>query len=560
MREMAEANGADLLVIDTGDRVEGSGLYDTSEPKGKYISDLFKEQQIDVICSGNHELYQQATSEREFLTTVPNFKGNYLASNIDILDPRTDEVVPLAQRFKKFTTENQGIRIVAFGFLFDFTGNYNNTFVQPVAETVQEPWFQEAIQDTEVDLFLVIGHVPVDSLEYNTIFRAIRQVKPNLPIQFFGGHFHIRDYVKYDSNSYGLASGRYMETIGFASITGLSTKDTKSISSISASPKFSRSYIDNNLFSYYHHTGRGEITFPTEHGENVSRMIEDAREALDLNTVYGCAPQNYWVSRVEYPSDDSIYSWITDQVLADTFAGKSGDNNYGLAVLNTGGIRFDIFKGPFTKDTLATISPFNSGFRYVKDVPYEKATGIIEVLNEQEKILAERLLDSHSTGSRFLAPPERMAVDHIFGHHNYESNSADSLPEGEGRPGQAPLYNSDFSSQPLIPGYTTRDDVGDDGDDTEHSPITFYAVPNCFQGLIPPPDVDENENSTPETVDFIYLDFIEPWLDVAAQIIGFDLDVERDSDVFLPGETLASVILDWVGKNWKCDDKVRTEL
>ncbi|KAK2760038.1 hypothetical protein FQN54_002774 [Arachnomyces sp. PD_36] len=557
MRELAEESDIDLLVVDTGDRVDGSGLYDTSDPKGKYITELFKEQQIDVICSGNHELYKQATSEREFLTMVPNFEGRYLSSNIDIFDPRTGDQVPLAQRYKKFTTEKQGIRIVAFGFLFDFTGNYNNTVVQPVAETVQESWFQEAIDDTEVDLFLFIGHVPVDSHEYQTIFRAVRQVHPDIPIQFFGGHFHIRDYVKYDSKSYGLASGRYMETIGFMSIDGLSTNDTRPDSASTTTPTFSRSYIDNNLFSFQYHTGLDESSFQTEHGETVSKMIEAARESLELNNVYGCAPKSLWVSRAEYPGDDSIYSWITEQVLVDAFSGQSGENKYGLAVLNTGGIRFDIFKGPFTKDTMYTISPFDNAFRYVKDVPYQKATEMIEVLNEQEKILAVGLSTSHLKSSQFLGPPERMAAHHDAGYDDY---GTDSLQQGEGHSDQVPLSHLDSPNLPLTPGYITRDDAGDDGDDTEHTPIKHYQSPNCFHGLIPPPGADNLDDSTPETVDFIYVDFIEPWLDVAAQIVGLDLEVKRDSREFMPGTTISSVILDWVTENWKCDEKVRTEL
>ncbi|KAJ9653964.1 hypothetical protein H2198_006952 [Neophaeococcomyces mojaviensis] len=37
----------------------------------------------------------------------------------------------------------------------------------------------------------------------------------------------------------------------------------------------------------------------------------------------------------------------------------------------------------------------------------------------------------------------------------------------------------------LVPGYTTLDDLGCDGDDTIHSPITFYEVPNCIQAIFP---------------------------------------------------------------------------
>ena len=55
MKEKAEREGADLLLVDTGDRIEGNGLYDASDPRGKYTRRIFQEQPIDVICIGNHE-------------------------------------------------------------------------------------------------------------------------------------------------------------------------------------------------------------------------------------------------------------------------------------------------------------------------------------------------------------------------------------------------------------------------------------------------------------------------------------------------------------------------
>merc|ERR1711881_590381 len=55
----------------------------------------------------------------------------------------------------------------------------------------------------------------------------IRGVQWDVPIAFLGGHSHIRDYKKYDSKSAALESGRYMETIGFMGIDGLSTHKDK---------------------------------------------------------------------------------------------------------------------------------------------------------------------------------------------------------------------------------------------------------------------------------------------------------------------------------------------
>lgn len=551
MRQKAEAEGSDLLVIDTGDRIEGNGLYDTSEPKGVYTSKIFKQQHIDVLSSGNHELYKQNSSEREYLVTVPNFHGNYLASNIDIIDPDTGDLVPLAPRFKKFTTKKQGIRIVAFGFLFDFNGNYNNTAVKKVEDTVKEDWFQEAIRDKDVDLFLVAGHVPVHSKEYETIFKEIRTIKWDTPIQFFGGHFHIRDYAKYDAKAYGLASGRFMETIGFMSISGLSTKkQKKGHDAGSTALSFNRRYIDNNLLSYYHHTGLNESTFPTSDGKEVSDMIEQARRELKLDRLYGCAPDNFWMSRAPYPDENSIFTWLEKKVIPETLNEKARSSKPAMAIINTGAIRFDLFKGPFTQDTAYILSPFVSGFRYTKGVPYDKATKILEILNKQEKVLSEQLASSPFQTS-FLAPPEQLGRPEYIIPQAYDgfAHSGDQIPFTDKDPD-------------LIPGYTTKDDAGTDGDDTVHSPLSFYNVPNCIQSFIPVRNpslpikhhsAGTNIDAVPETVDLVYLDFIEPWIDVAAKFAGLDFDINTDTDVYMDGATLTTLILEWVQKNWACD-------
>ncbi|EEH43956.1 uncharacterized protein PADG_00245 [Paracoccidioides brasiliensis Pb18] len=564
IRKMVEAEGADLLLIDTGDRIEGNGLYDSSDPKGLYTADIFTQQHIDVICSGNHELYKQNSSEDEYLITVPNFKGSYLSSNIDIIDPQSGQRVPLAPRFKKFTTAKQGIRIVAFGFLFDFKQNYNNTIVQPVEEAVKEQWFQDAIRDKDVDLFLVIGHVAVQSEEYTTIYKAIRGMNWDTPIHFFGGHFHIRDYAKYDEKAYGLASGRFMETIGFASINGVSTGGKKSPASANLS--FFRRYIDNNLWSFYYHTGLNESTFPTEQGKNVSKMIEDARLALNLDHTHGCPTHNLWMSRAPYPHNASVYSWLENRVLPDILRAGLRADKTGMAIINTGAIRFDIFKGQFTRDSAYMLSPFTSGFRYVKDIQVEKAKQVLEVLNRQMKILT-KMPQSTLSSSAFLSPPEQQAIDSgIVVNDDYDNNHHQNQIHMNNAQDQIPLFssNDDDDENPnppticRIPGYTTKDSVGDDGDDTIHTPINFYSVPNCISAMLPPsssPSATATMSSISadtDTVDLVYIDFIEPWMDLAFKFVGLDVDIEKDTETFLAGKTLKTIIVKWVEENWRC--------
>ncbi|KAF4497393.1 5^ nucleotidase [Fusarium agapanthi] len=530
MRKRADEQGSDLLVIDTGDRIEGNGLYDASSPKGLFQYDIYAEADIDILCTGNHELYKAYSADKEHNTTVPNYKGKYLASNLDYIDFKTGDRVPQAQRYKKFKTKNQGLEIVAFGFLFDFTGNANNTVVQPVEDTVKEDWFQEAIRE-KPDLFVVIGHVGLRMEEFKVIFTAIRKQNWHIPIAFFGGHAHVRDAVQYDSKAFAIASGRYFETIGWMSIDGINKGSTKELEA-AASPTFTRRYIDNNLYGLHYHTGLNESTFPTVDGKRVTQMITRARKALQLDYKFGCAPKTLWMTRTKHTDEDSIYYWISKQLLPDIITRKDRKDKARLAIFNTGGIRFDIFKGGFTRDSTYAVSPFTSGLSYIPDVPYKAASKVIDLLNSAGRILSESGADV-----KFLAMPEQVfpapAMKAMF-----EANKED---EDENR-----LELRSFLDKPdLTSGYTTKDDIGTDGDDTIHEPVKFYEQPNCIQAEINMP-----EKGDPETVDFVFLDFIQPWIIPALKFAGAgdysDADVQR----YIDG-TFTYHMAQWISKNWQ---------
>ena len=517
----------DLLLVDTGDRVEGNGLYDASKPKGDYTYDIYREQHIDLICTGNHELYQAPTADLEYERTVPNYRDSYIASNLDYIDPKTGKQVPMAQRYRKFRTKNQKLDIVAFGFIFDFTGGANNTVVRPVAQTVRDEWFQKAIRE-KVDVFVVIGHVGIRMDEFRTIVAAIRRANPLTPIAVLGGHAHVRDATTYDDRSFALASGRYFETIGWLSVDGIG----KEPAGTGASPlAFRRRYIDNNLLGLYHHSGRDESTFATAHGRNVSATITRARHALSLDKTYGCAPQDYWVSRAPFGSKDSVYTWLQDEVLPDVVVNEARKDKARLAILNTGTIRFDIFKGAFTRDTTYIVCPFLSGFRYIPDVPYRVAKKVVRLLNEAGPMFAQAGLDS-----RLLAIPEqwdgRMA----------QAASMPRLRTGGGP--QKPLGGDGGDKPVLVGGYTTHDDIGRDGDDAVHAPLDFYHSPNCFDAEIGFPEGD------PEVVDMVFLDFIQPWIILALKFSGGGGYTSRDVDVYLEG-TFTELMAKWIHENWK---------
>ena len=103
---------------------------------------------------------------------------------------------------------------MAFGVLFDFTGNSNASRITKATQMVNQTWFTDAVNYSEpIDLFLVIGHNPVrttvSASTFAPVLSAIRKLKPDTPIQVFGGHTHIRDFVVYDNKATGLEAGRF---------------------------------------------------------------------------------------------------------------------------------------------------------------------------------------------------------------------------------------------------------------------------------------------------------------------------------------------------------------
>lgn len=488
LRRITHSRNQDLLLIDSGDRHDGNGLSDITSPNGLKSTPIFIKQDYDLLTIGNHELYLWENSKQEYETVVNHFQDKYVCSNVDI---RLDNglFVPLGLKYKYFTTPIRGIRVLAFGFLFDFKRFNSGTRVTPMAETIHEPWFQEALKH-EVDLIIIVGHTPISHNwgEFYQVHQYLRQFFPDTVIQYFGGHSHIRDFTVFDSLSTGLQSGRYCETVGWTSVN-LDKADLN----LPVRQRFSRSYIDFNTDSFKYHTNLDK-EFDTAKGKLVSKLIRETRKELKLDTLIGYVKTNYYVDYVPIDHPKSIFNLLALKILKTLPKSKHEER---ITIINTGSIRYDLYKGPYTIDSKFIVSPFENIWVNIT-VPKSVATKVAAKLNDADYISASR-----------LKPP-----------HQYDLQVQDLSTSP---------HQAHFEMQEKLPkGYVTHDDFGADGDDTLHRAVVNFPVPNVIQSV-------EINDEVDSPVNLVFYSFITPNIIWALKELNFSTEQVPTpySDIYL---------------------------
>ncbi|TFK50866.1 hypothetical protein OE88DRAFT_1659986 [Heliocybe sulcata] len=483
MKEIALLKDVDLLLVDSGDLHDGTGLSDGFPPGGVDAHDtnqFIAQLPYDVMAIGNHELYIYANTYDMYTNFVPKLGDRYLSSNVNITvyDKNNNSVsVPVGSRYRKFKTL-KGRQVTALGVLYDFTGNDVNTTVQKVENMVKEEWFADAIKD-EPDFFLLAGHMPVSNDNWPLVFDAVRAVHPDTPIIILGGHTHIRDCNQPDGRSMALESGRYMETVGWMSVN-LDTPDS------TGNLTFTRRYLDPNRVTYQYHTLTSNWTFDTFQGKAITQGLLNLSEEYDLSDQYGVAPHDFTISQSPYPSDNSSLSLFIQQAAPIALTiNNTRANVPNIMITNSGSQRFDIYSGPFTKNDQLTASPFADAFLYIPNVTFSVANQVLPALNGQG------------------AEEKRGLENHMYGRGDVESVYRKWLAEMNMH-AERELERRVAANGTL--GYVTKDACPGVGDDTYHTPLPYYSSPD-FIGSIPPSNVSDLD-----PVDLVFVDFIETQL------------------------------------------------
>lgn len=163
-------------------------------------------------------------------------------------------------------------------------------------------------------------------------------------------------------------------------------------------------------------------------------------------------------------------------------------------IINSGSIRFDLVKGPFTYDDSFIVSPFDDAFQYIPNVPYDMARKVLAGLNGA--VLQDKR--SENAGLVYGSIPQLDVKDSCV-------DPTISLITSSSR---SALKTRGIVRRQVVttPGYVTTDDFGTDGDDTLHTKIPSYTQPNYIQGNASFP-VD---GSNPAVVDVVFFDYFAP--------------------------------------------------
>lgn len=362
-----------VLFVNNGDLVDGTGLGLTPPT---HLLPLLEKMPWDAINLGNHELFSNDTVDlMRNSGFVDHWGGNYLTSNTVLAS--TGEA--LGNRYTYLTTKGApDVRLLTFGFLFNFRNHCKSTIVHTVQETVQKEWFQEALRKDNYQAILVLAHMDCKHpLLTDVLLPSIRLVVgPDKPILFLTGHTHRRCFVQLDDNAASLEAGRFLDTIG---IVSFQIPPHHHRHQHNTTTHFRHTFLDATRVSLQRALG-DNLPLDTVEGQLLSREIRATRASLGLNDIIGCSPRHYYRDK-NVEDEDSLWRLYLDHVVPSTI---TQHNSSRVFVQSTGAMRYDLFEGETSRDDLIAVSPFNDTiFQVCAGLKGSEVGAILDLLNDE---------------------------------------------------------------------------------------------------------------------------------------------------------------------------------
>jgi len=341
LHRKAQTENKDLFFVMNGDFMDGTGL--TTNPP-KYLIPILSMMPWDAINIGNHELYKNSTIE--YITQPDGFvdfwDGKYLTSNVLLTE--TNETIGSKFRFLKGSNRT----VLTFGFLYDFQNHCKITEVKDVEKVVNDTWFIDVVggKQGNFDAILVLAHMDALDPLVDVILGKIREIcGDTMPVQFITGHTHQRKFREIDQFSTSFEAGRFLDTVGFTSL-----------SFNSSFANFEHKFIDGNIADMKELLGMAESDpLETPEGKNLTGLIRKTQDEMGLNERLGCSPSTYYLDK-GLDSPDSLWGLFVNIIVPkQLFKGSASK----LFIQNVGALRYNLHEGNLTVNDLITVSPYN---------------------------------------------------------------------------------------------------------------------------------------------------------------------------------------------------------
>ena len=381
----------DVLAIDGGDIVEGTGLSDITDIRGEIIYSIASHMPFDVMTIGNHDM--DNTDSAAFLNEHSDllFGDRFISTNTY----RNNDSAPLIQHTHKYLTLKNGLRTLVFSFLFHgMLYEYGHT--KPPSKVIKSSTVQDILDSYKyaVDVLIVNNHMASEDSEWENIYTEFRSYYDaqnyTIPMLFLASHSHI--LVNQDcpfpnaTQCYMVEAGCYLEHLQHVTYMFL---DISYESSGGTYKGVQIAKIEPNLptnFTYANSALRLNIpedAMLTKNGAAIQTQIDTYVAALDIMTVIGYAPHEYNLAP-PYNSSNSLYSlWSKDIVPSLLFSLDVFEQSCKpLPVSITGYFRESLYEGNITMDDTYTIFPFRYLMSYLNNITYDELSCVVNYMNE----------------------------------------------------------------------------------------------------------------------------------------------------------------------------------
>ncbi|KAK2947546.1 putative Ser/Thr protein phosphatase family [Blattamonas nauphoetae] len=413
-RKKNKAANEIVLAFDTGDMIEGTGLSEVNGSRGAEIYNIMKDIPYDAIVNGNHDIKYDKSVDHIVSSFAPAFGDRYLAGQAVYYNTSKT----LGNPFKILNLDNGNGRVLLLGFTYNVANVQTHVKVTGVSAYLKQSWFARAMATTDVKAIICLCHINTDHTHLNNIHAAIRAKQPKTPIIFLTGHSHEERTKSFDSESFAMESGKYLNTIGILSFA-LPQKANKASSNFAELTEvnggyasgidltsFSKRYLETNVGKMQKEVGVNSTAWATPVGSRIKANLKSRLNANGLLKQIGCAPQFY--SNMEFPLPAiSLYSLLVDKVYpksgpkradvlklnADLSEHEIAGNGVNTVYIQDAKMRYNVYKGSMLLDDLYCVDPMG----------YDQH-GILNVKGSHLKALWASSSPSTSTANSMSSP------------------------------------------------------------------------------------------------------------------------------------------------------------